>query len=184
MSDDKDNFIKWYVNALAPLRSNGDAGFIFAIVTLPLLERYLREKSKTGQANSLPERFFVELGQLLPDIADKTNDFWQCYRNGLLHQATFSKGKLRGGVTLVMPSAGLSGGNLQPVYFDASTKSFYMNPVAFFDLVTSHILSDFGTYLGSLSIDHKLPYITPMPTPSMESGPLPGYLGATGSYNP
>jgi hypothetical protein len=34
-----------FVDVLEPLRDKGDAGFIFAVVSLPLLERYLREKS-------------------------------------------------------------------------------------------------------------------------------------------
>jgi hypothetical protein len=60
---------------LEPLRDKGDAGFIFAVVSLPLLERYLREKSGAGQASTLPQEFFDELVALFPEIAGKERDF-------------------------------------------------------------------------------------------------------------
>ena len=46
MATAEDDFRKWFVESLAPLRSNGDAGFVFAMVAFPLLERYLRNKSQ------------------------------------------------------------------------------------------------------------------------------------------
>jgi hypothetical protein len=90
MTDHEENFRKWFVDALGPLRSKGDAGFIFAFVSLPLLERYLREKSGAGEAMTLPTQFFVELGKLFPEVAGREKSMWHCYRNGLLHQAAFS----------------------------------------------------------------------------------------------
>ena len=186
MSDDEKYFRDWYVAALAPLRSNGDAGFIFAFVSLPLLERYLREKSGAGQVLQLPIQFYLELRALFPEIAGKENDLWHCYRNGLLHQAAFSKEKIRHGICVVMPSAGLSGHDSRPVYYDVPTDSFYMNPVVFFDRVTGAILADFATYLGSLSPAHKLPTIVAPSTAVPYIVPTIGayYPGATGSYHP
>jgi hypothetical protein len=55
--DHKENFRQWFVNVLDPLRGNGNAGFIFAFVSLPSLERYLRQKSGAGEAPTLPEKF-------------------------------------------------------------------------------------------------------------------------------
>ena len=47
MATAEDDFRKWFVESLAPLRSNGArAGFVFAMVAFPLLERYLRNKSQ------------------------------------------------------------------------------------------------------------------------------------------
>jgi hypothetical protein len=57
------------------------------------------------------------------------------------------------------PNAGLSGHDSRPVYYDTPSDSFYVNPLAFFDRVTGTILTDFATYLGSLSPAHKLPTI-------------------------
>ena len=150
MTEDENYFRKWFVDVLEPLRDKGDAGFVFAVVSLPLLERYLREKSDAGQASTLPQEFFDELGALFPDIAGKERDFWHCYRNGLLHQAAFSKAKI-GKRIEVMSNAALSGYDIRPVYFDISSDTFYLNPMTFFDRVTTTILSDFATYMGSLS---------------------------------
>lgn len=186
MSDDEIYFRKWYVDALAPLRKNSDAGFIFAFVSLPLLERYLREKSGAGQALTLPPQFFTQLRALFPEVVGKENDFWHCYRNGLLHQAAFSKEKIRNGICVVMPSAGLSGHDPRPVYHDAATNSFYLNPMVFFDRVTSTILADFATYLGSLSPAHSLPTVLSPGTSVPYVVPTIGaYIpGATGSFHP
>jgi len=41
----EDDFKKWFVESLEPLRNNDDAGFIFAMIAFPILERYLRRKS-------------------------------------------------------------------------------------------------------------------------------------------
>ena len=71
MTDDETYLRNWYINALAPLRHNGDAGFIFAFVSLPLLERYLREKSGAGEARILPQAFFDELRALFPEIPER-----------------------------------------------------------------------------------------------------------------
>ena len=89
MTDHEENFRKWFVDALDPLRRNGDAGFIFAFVSLPLLERYLREKSGAGEAITLPTQFFVELGKLFPEIAGREDRMWHCYRNGFCTKRHF-----------------------------------------------------------------------------------------------
>ena len=64
MTEDENYFRKWFVDVLEPLRDKGDAGFVFAVVSFPLLERYLREKSDAGQASTLPQEFFDELGSI------------------------------------------------------------------------------------------------------------------------
>ena len=79
---------------MVPLRSDGNAGFIFALVAFPLLERYIRNKSSCPEGEKLKPQFFAELGQMFSEILGKENAFWDCYRNGLLHQVTFPKAKL------------------------------------------------------------------------------------------
>jgi hypothetical protein len=166
VTDHEENFRKWFVDALDPLRSKGDAGFIFAFVSLPLLERYLRQKSGAGEAIRLPPQFFVELGKLFPEIAGREDRMWHCYRNSLLHQAAFSQQKRRQGIVVVL-NAALSGHDQRPIYYDISGDCFYMNPEEFFDRVTNTILGDFATYLGSLSPAHRLPRLSA----SAERGP-------------
>jgi hypothetical protein len=63
------------------LRSDGNAGFIFALVAFPLLERYIRNKSSCPEGESLKPQFFAELGQMFPEILGKESAFWDCYRN-------------------------------------------------------------------------------------------------------
>ena len=75
MTEDEENFRKWFVDMLERLRNEGNAGFVFALVSFPLLERYLRQKSGAGQKTSLPEQFFCELGKLFPGIAKREKDF-------------------------------------------------------------------------------------------------------------
>ena len=63
MSNAETDFRRWFVDSLAPLRNNGDAGFIFVMVAFPLLERYLRNKSGTAEGESLGTDFFDLLGE-------------------------------------------------------------------------------------------------------------------------
>jgi hypothetical protein len=185
MTDHEKNFRKWFMTPLEPLRGNGDAGFIFAFVSLPLLERYLREKSGAGEAAILPPQFFLELRKLFPEIACRENNMWHCYRNGLLHQAAFSQEKRRQGIVVVL-NAALSGHDNRPIYYDISGDCFYMNPEEFFDRVTKTILGDFTTYVGSLSPAHPLPSISSPST--VVPGVVPTItgliIGATGFYKP
>ena len=60
-------FQKWFVDSLAPLRSNGDAGFVFVLTAFPLLERYLRRKSGCPDGQSLTPAFFTNLGLTFPE---------------------------------------------------------------------------------------------------------------------
>ena len=185
MTDHQENFRKWFVDALDPLRGNGDAGFIFAFVSQPLLARYLREKSGAGEAPTLPRQFFVELGKLFSEIAGREDRMWHCYRNGLLHQAAFSQEKRRQGIVIVL-NAALSGHDTRPIYYDSAGDCFYMNPKEFFDRVTNTILGDFATYLGSLSPAHPLPAVAFPSTAVRGVTPtITGLIvGASGSYKP
>jgi hypothetical protein len=46
MDTNKEDFLKWRKQPLEQLYSNPDAGFAIMVISLPLLERYLRQKSK------------------------------------------------------------------------------------------------------------------------------------------
>jgi hypothetical protein len=154
MSNAETDFRRWFVDSLAPLRNNGDAGFIFVMVAFPLLERYLRNKSGTAEGESLGTDFFDLLGEVLPDIVNKRNDFWQCYRNGLLHQVAFPKAKPmwdkknKARIWVDLPPSGISGHDERPVYFHQQWGAFILNPIAFFDHVTKTILDNFAVYEG------------------------------------
>lgn len=53
MADDQTNFIRWFKNPIRELQTNVDAGFIVVMVSLPLLERYLREKTGISEKPAL-----------------------------------------------------------------------------------------------------------------------------------
>lgn len=160
MSTAQTDFENWFVKSLNPLRDNGDAGFIFALVAFPLLERYLRNKSRNPEGEALKEPFYTALGEEIKEVKGKEHPFWECYRNGLLHQVTFPKKKRdRKGIWVELPAAGLSGHDLKPVYCDQSA-GFFLNPVAFFDHVKDMILKDFSTYeMANPSTQYPLPAV-------------------------
>jgi len=157
-------FRKWFIDSLQPLRSNGDAGFIFLFTAFPLLERYLRRRNNCPDGDSLPDPFFGSLALMFPDIAGHEKEFWNCYRHGLLHQATFSQLKLirlknKKTSWTPLPGAAISGHKECPVYFLPSTQEFYLNPVLFFDTVTKEILANFATYESTGAGQYHLPSV-------------------------
>jgi hypothetical protein len=187
MATPKGEFQKWFLDSLAPLRGNGDAGFIFALTAFPLLERYLRQKSGCPDGQNLTPGFFTNLRLMFPDIAGREHSFWDCYRNGLLHHATFPQAKLdkTTGIWVPLPEAGISGYDTRPVYFLAPTSQFYLNPLSFFDVVTNSILADFATYEGSATVYYNLPSVLD-PTPGVPNivPTINLKLPGTGSYLP
>lgn len=81
----------WYSGILEGFYSNENAGFVILMISFPLIERYLREKSGVHEGQ-LNDSFYSELQTIFPAIADQetAKQFWHVYRNGLLHQVTLS----------------------------------------------------------------------------------------------
>ncbi len=104
--------------------------------------------------------YWKHLGLLFNDIAGNEREFWDCYRNGLLHQATFPQAKLDKKTLTwgTLPDAGISGHDPRPVYFLPEKKQIFLNPVSFFDAVTNAILKDFATYAKSATGHYSLPW--------------------------
>ncbi len=186
MANAEEDFRKWFIVSLSPLRANGDAGFIFALIAFPLLERYLRGKSGCPEGQNLTPTFYANVALLFPEVSGRERDFWNCYRDGLLHQVTFPKAKLdrKNGIWVNLPEAGISGYDPRSVYFLPATNQFFLNPMAFFDFITETILADFPTYEGANSTNYRLPqaqYITGKPgtVPTINTN-----IPKTGSYTP
>ena len=127
MTEDENYFRKWFVDVLEPLRDKGDAGFVFAVVSFPLLERYLREKSDAGQASTLPQEFFDELGASISRSLEKRETSGIAIETVSCKQAAFSKAKIGKRIEM-MSNAALSGYDIRPVYFDISSDTFYSEP--------------------------------------------------------
>ncbi len=156
MSTHVQNFKCWYPDILGGLYTNGHAGFVILMVAFPLLERYLREKSGVheGSLNSQKNQFYTELRRVFPTLPDdsKAAQFWQVYRNGLLHQVTLSQKNWKG---LQVPDGWVSK-HSQAVEIDSSG-DFWVHPVEFAKAVIQTIEADFTTFEGQHSVNHPLP---------------------------
>ena len=138
-----ENFRAWFVDVLERLYPIQTAGFAITMITLPLLERYLRQKANlSAEDDRLNAAFYAELLALFPELKSesKAKEFWQVYRNGILHQVAFSQktSALPAGV-LSRHEAGISfapGGEL------------VLNPVDFAKRITAQILAHFPTFEG------------------------------------
>ena len=157
MSENLNNFRRWFDDVLRDLSSKEHAGFAILMIAFPLLERYLRERSGTHESN-LNATFFDELLVLFPmlETTHKARQFWQVYRNGLLHQCTLSKKNYRG---VQMPTGWLhSDAEMIQVNPD---NGFTVHPAKFGCEVMKIICEDFHTFEGQHSTGHPLPRINP-----------------------
>ncbi len=101
MNEDLANFKAWYADVLTALYPNRDAGIAVLTLSLPLAERYLRQKNKVAPRSDLTDACITSLIAILPALRDvaTARQFWAVYRHGFLHQATLSA-VARGGASL------------------------------------------------------------------------------------
>ncbi len=158
-NDNQANFKSWFVDVLEPLYRKREAGFVVLIVSLGLLERYLREKSGVHEAN-LDDRFYDELRKVLPALQSRAEAkvFWHVHRNGLFHQVTLSLSDRQG---IQMPRSVLSHDFQAAVSIARQNQpiEFKVNPVRLSKQVISTIESDFTCFEGSHSTNHPLPVV-------------------------
>jgi hypothetical protein len=91
----KSNFKKWFEDVLNKLADNPEAGLPMMMITLPLLERYLRRLCGMKFSDTIGPKFKSELRKIFPvlDSNKRAYMFWNVFRNGLLHQAALNPGK-------------------------------------------------------------------------------------------
>jgi hypothetical protein len=149
------NFRDWYVNILNDLYKNRNASLAIMLIVLPLLERYLREKSGTHEDNPLKDKFYNEFQDIFPEIIDikTTIYFWGAFRHGLLHQAASSSKDYRG---IKVPHGGLSNVVNTIVIIDGN---IWVNPRMFAQRIIARIESDFSTFEGIHNEKHILPIV-------------------------
>jgi hypothetical protein len=91
MNQNRENFEKWFKKPLLSLYENEHAGFAVLMVTLPLLERLLRQRTNNHES-VLTDKFHHELVEMFPTLkADRfrvSRLFWEVYRHGMMHRAT------------------------------------------------------------------------------------------------
>jgi hypothetical protein len=145
MAANYDNFTKWFKEPLRCLYKNKDAGFAILMISLPILERYLRQSSGVYE-NSLDARFYDALVKMFPSLKNTAvaKKFWEVYRHGLLHQAT-----LKAGDTVLSAAVHDSAPEIE---FDHNV--FTVSPTKFSQRVVATIDSDFPTYEGTGSPKH------------------------------
>jgi hypothetical protein len=173
MDQDRSNFKAWYADALEllyPKREHGVAAFM---ISLPLLERYLRQSNKLSPDDNLNAGCWRTLRALFPTLPsdEVAKDFWTAYRHGFLHQATMSL-RAKSGPTL--PAASLT----HDIVIDPVTVnrdgSFVVHPVLFSKLVVRTIEVNFAVFVGDGSSAPPLPKIvaTAAPTDGMNVPPI------------
>jgi len=152
MDIDYQHFQMWYKRILENLYDDPHAGFPILMITFPLLERYLREKSENYEADNLDDRFHNELINIFPELENipKSRKFWKIYRNGILHQSTLSeKDKIiRGCLT----------SKYNIIHID-NEGVIYINPAGFAKMVVKIIDRDFDNFIAANSINHMLPIV-------------------------
>ncbi|MFN9289763.1 MAG: hypothetical protein ACK6EB_16970, partial [Planctomyces sp.] len=81
---------------------------------------------------------------------------WHAYRNGLLHQATFSKQNRRG---TVMPNSFITS-SVALIDYDSTKDAFFVNPKGFSEKVIHAVENDFGVFGAASSASHPLSTVT------------------------
>lgn len=146
MATDRENFQSWFVDVLEGLHKERSAGIAALMITLPLLERYLRVKNGLGPADNI-KRGMGSLRVLFPVFSDdgQAYEFWTVYRHGFLHQATLNEMTFGGSG---LPKAWLSQDFSEPVEV-AVDGSFRVDPVSFSRRVVKTIEADFAIFVGA-----------------------------------
>lgn len=131
-SSSRENFALWFAKPLTTLMADDHSGFAVAMVTFPILERYLRAASG-AEPNSPP--FNQALLRVLPELQGATNAnlFWAIFRHGILHNAALSR-----------ETHGLS--PIKPIVEIGLNGKVWMNPNLFAHRVLATIRSDFAQF--------------------------------------
>lgn len=150
-SENRANFKLWFARILNDLARDPHAGFATIMITLPLLERYLRQKTSNFERTSLTPAFHIELVRYFPNLHDKdrAEDFWRVFRHGILHQGSFRQ--LENGAH----TSGKLANCASPVEIDAAG-NFVVNPAKFAATVINLIENDFETFEAWGSTHHQI----------------------------
>jgi len=161
MNEHFTNFRAWYADVLEALHANRNAGIPAFMITLPLLERYLRLKSGLTPKDDIDGTFRANLIAMFPALRDdqSANNFWGVFRHGFLHQATLSWQTKRG---KDLPIGRLTHDVPDAVRIEPDG-SFTVNPVSFSRSVVRAIEQDFDTFVGEKSGSPSLPTVSQHP---------------------
>ena len=160
------NFRLWIRDPVRRLLKQKHAGFALAMISFPVLERLVRGKSGMSDRpirDGCP--FYSELAKCFPELRDPPSGtfpfvsqlFWQGFRNGILHQATFSKnqikkGKERAAFCLFEPGAGVA------IKVRDLKRVIVVDPFPFSESVLELIEADFESYEKADYVHHDLAF--------------------------
>ena len=152
-------FFGWFETSIRAIQKTPGCEFGILVLTLPLLERYLRETSGAHEGD-LNEKFYDDLLVVIPELStrDDAKKFWHIYRNGFLHQCAFSaERKTRRGPVIM--SYGAISGHVPLLEFRTADDSFYVNPSPLADRVLGFIRTDQRTFAAGSSPNHPPPEV-------------------------
>jgi hypothetical protein len=149
MNEDLANFKAWFADVLTTLYPNRDAGIAVLTLSLPLAERYVRQKNKAGPEGALTDDCMTSLIAILPALRHiaTARQFWAVYRHGFLHQATLSA-VARGGASL--PIGWLTHDTAEPFEIRPDG-SFQVHPVLLSQEIVRAIEADFAVFAGTVA---------------------------------
>jgi hypothetical protein len=147
MDEDLTNFRAWYADVLAALYPNRNAGIAVLMLSLPLAERYIRQRNKVAPGTDLTDECMRTLIGILPALRDvgTARHFWAVYRHGFLHQATLSA-VARSGAAL--PVGWLTHDTREPFEM-RQDGSFQVHPVLLSEAFVRAIEGDFAVFVGT-----------------------------------
>jgi hypothetical protein len=160
LDEHRNYFEMWFGDFLDPLpeRTGNHAlslqetpasGKVVMMVTLPILERYMRGKSGLPSDGYLTKDHRKIILSIFPNLRDDdARTFWDYCRNGLLHQTTFKSEDLH----FVAEGDAITLGN--------KPGKFSVNPRAFCKVVLAAIRRDFASYVAAESTLYRLPTVT------------------------
>jgi len=173
----KETFFSYFEDPIKILQKTPNCALGVVILCFPLLERYLRETSGCKQDKPLNDKFFEDLRVILPALNSlvQAKQFWQVYRNGLLHQGAFSAADRKG---TIMPY-GVITGDTPALGYESTTDTFYVNPKLFSDAVLDFIREDLATLSAPAATNHEMPGVGSQPS---SSGNPPSFDTGTGNF--
>jgi len=163
-------FKAWYEDVLAMLYPYRDAGIAIFMISLPLTERYLRQKSNLGPDADLSDDFMRRLVKIFCTLKDEATarQFWAVYRHGFLHQATLSRSTRRG---TPLPIGWLTHDISEAIQI-MPDGSFCMHPVLFSQKIVNEIRADFAAFAGTVAGAPPLARVEPFNPITLHSTPI------------
>ena len=163
------DFDRHYVRVLNDLYPNRDAGFAIIMISMPLLERYIRQKAGIG-TSSLNENFYKDFVRVFPEARDVSTakQLWAAFRHGFLHQGTMS---VEASGT-ILPAAYLTH-DMDAAFRIRHDGSLVLHPVLFSQKTVTEIQNNFSVFSGTAAGAPPLPEVVrldPITIPTAYSG--------------